>query len=117
MTMILTPYDMARVCHEANRALQAAYANPNITVSPPWAEIDTKDQLNVIHGVHAAIAGADPRKLHDEWCKMKLAEGWVYGKEKNPIRRTHPCLTMYDALSHEDKLKDILFQAIVTALS
>ncbi len=117
MTMLLTPYDIAKVCHEANCALQMVYGDPHIPVGAVWEALDTREQRSIILGVQAAQAGADPKQLHDEWCKAKLEDGWVYGKEKDSKKKTHPCLTSYNTLPEADRLKDVLFRAIVVALS
>jgi hypothetical protein len=44
------------------------------------------------------------------------ADGWRYGKVKDPARKTHPTLP-WDELPAEQQLKDRLFIAIVQALA
>jgi len=111
-----TPETIARVCHEANRALQAIQADPGIPVAEPWEDFDGKP--GVIAGVLAVLEdGATPEHLHDSWCARKLTDGWVYGPVKDPAAKTHPCLVEYRDLPEEQRRKDVLFEAIVTALS
>ncbi len=43
---------------------------------------------------------------HDIWMEMRLAEGWRYGKERNDLKKTHPDLVHYDALSEGEKQYD-----------
>ena len=43
----------------------------------------------------------------------KLANGWVYGNVKDPVAKTHPCITAYENLSKEKQVKDYLFIAVV----
>lgn len=46
------------------------------------------------------------RNEHARWMRFYQLYNWRWGEEKNPERRTHPCLTPYEALSREDKEKD-----------
>jgi RyR domain len=108
---------IARVCHEANRALQAIQQVPGIPVAPPWAGFPVREQQGVIDGVRNAVSGATPRQLHEEWRLAKIADGWMPGLRKDADAKTHPCLVPYDQLSYEQQVKDILFTAIVRALT
>jgi hypothetical protein len=107
--------DIARVCHEANRALQIAQGDP--APSPGWDEAPTWQRESAIEGVHAAIGGASPWELHHAWCAAKMRDGWRYGPVKDAEAKTHPCMVEYSLLPHEQRLKDDLFAAIVKALT
>lgn len=50
-----------------------------------------------------------PENQHDNWCKFKTAEGWVYGEVKDFDKKTHPCLVPYGELPVEQQRKDHLF--------
>lgn len=113
----LSDEQIARVTHEANRALQHVQGAPGIPVAPPWDDFPADQQAGVISGVRLARSGATARELHDNWCAEKLADGWVYGEEKNNDAKTHPCLVAYDELPIEQRAKDYMFMAIVDALS
>lgn len=108
---------IARVCHEANRGLQAAYPTDGIPVAPPWDEFPADQQLGVIAGVEQALAGATPEELHESWCAFKVADGWSYGEVKDAEAKTHPCLVPYAELPEDQRVKDRLFSAIVEALA
>lgn len=43
---------------------------------------------------------------HDVWAQGRIAEGWVYGEEKNSERKTTPCLVPYDELPESEKEYD-----------
>jgi hypothetical protein len=109
--------DIARVCHEANRALQLAQGDPGIPVAPSWDDFPEGEKAGVTDGVRQALAGRTPQELHESWCAFKLAGGWSYGPVKDAAAREHPCLVPYDALPLDQQVKDHLFHAIVTALS
>lgn len=106
--------DIARVTHEANRAIQIATGDP--AVSPHWEEAPEWQRNSAVDGVEKALAGATPEQLHESWCDFKRADGWVHGPVKNEALRTHPCLVPYAELPEDQRAKDAVFAAIVTAL-
>lgn len=104
---------IARVCHEANRALQInageTEISPHFDEAPGW-QIDSAKV-----GVGRALLGTTPEDLHDEWTKYKRHEGWTYGTLKDSVALTHPCLVAYADLPESQKIKDHVFSAIVGA--
>jgi hypothetical protein len=102
---------IARVCHEANRALQVLQGDP--AVSPAWDDAPDWQCASAADGVVQALAGATPEQLHESWCEFKRADGWTYGPVKDAGARTHPCLVPYAELPAAQRL----FAAIVAALS
>lgn len=109
-----TPDDIARVCHDANRAWQQATGDP--AVSPPWDDAPEWQRESAVAGVRQALNGATPEELHEAWCAHKMADGWTYGEVKAAAARTHPCLVPYAELPDEQRRKDALFAAILAAL-
>lgn len=106
--------DIARVCHEANRQLQAILGEDT---SPTWYFLDDETKLSAIDGVKNAQSGATPQESHENWLRFKEEHGWTYGEEKDGVAKTHPCMVPYDQLPEEQKAKDELFTSIVRALS
>ncbi|GGO63147.1 RyR domain-containing protein [Nonomuraea cavernae] len=104
---------IARVCHEANRVLQIAQGDP--APSPHWADAPDWQRESAIKGVEAALSGATPQELHESWCEVKRADGWMYGPVKDEAAKTHPCLVPYSNLPEAERVKDHLFYAIVCA--
>lgn len=109
--------DVARIAHEANRAIQQIQQYPGIAVSPPWDELDEHTSASVIDGVAGVLGGNEPEASHENWSAFKRADGWVYGPVKDADAKTHPCLVPYADLPPEQKAKDGLFGAIVNALA
>jgi hypothetical protein len=64
-------------------------------------------------GVQKALDGASPEDLHLSWCDQKVKAGWRYGPEKNPERKTHPCLLPYKDLPADQRQKDFIFHETV----
>jgi hypothetical protein len=107
---------IARVCHEANRAYQRELRDPAIPVAPPWDECTHEFRLGVQDGVRVVLAGATPEEGHENWCRFKREHGWVYGARKDEDLKTHPCLVAYADLPEADRRKDHLFHGIIRAL-
>ena len=43
---------------------------------------------------------------HDSWCQRKEEQGWKYGPEKDPDRKTHPSLVDWEELPAGEKEKN-----------
>ena len=41
--------------------------------------------------------------VHENWSAGRIAEGWVYGAERNDALKTTPCLVPYSELPEEEK--------------
>lgn len=114
---MLADYEIARVCHEANRALQTIQDDPTIPISPEWEQLDDETILSAIQGVAGIQGGNTPEQSHQNWMQFKLDHGWVRGPVKDEALKQHPLLVPYAELPAAQQLKDHLFSAIVKALS
>lgn len=111
----MIPLEIARICHEANRALQIIQADPTIPVSVAWLELDSETRLSAEVGVRGVLAGNTPEQSHELWCRFKREHGWILGPVKDETFKEHPLLVPYDELPAAQQLKDALFSAIVKA--
>ena len=107
--------DIAKVCHEANRAFCVGLGDNSQTTwetAPQW-QIDS-----AINGVKAIIAdpNAPASASHDSWYAEKEANGWKYGPVKNADLKEHPCMVPYNELPLDQQAKDYLFNAVVISL-
>jgi len=107
--------EIARVTHEANRALQIIQGDP--APSPHWDDAPEWQTSSALEGVTHAIDGMTPEQMHESWCEFKRADGWIFGDVKDVDSKTHPCLVPYADLPVDQQLKDHLFSAIVRVLS
>lgn len=41
--------------------------------------------------------------VHEEWSVGRITDGWIYGEERDDIRKTTPCLVPYSELSEIEK--------------
>ncbi len=107
---------IAKMCHETNRSYCEAIGD---TSQKPWDQAAQWQRDSAVKGVQFKLdnVNAQPADQHNAWKKDKVQAGWVHGAEKNETLKTHPCIVPYYALSLEQRRKDYLFGAIVTALS
>lgn len=105
---------VAELCHELNRtwcSMNGDTSHIAWWAAPRWQRDSAKA------GVAFARANPDatPADQHEAWMKAKLDDGWVYGEEKDPHLKTHPCLVPYSELPFGQRFKDHLFRAVVQA--
>ena len=108
--------DIAKVCHEANKALceglgdhsQAAWEN-----AQEWQRTSARNgvEFNIVNPTAPASAS------HDYWLAEKEAAGWKFGPVKDAEKKEHPCFVPYEQLPKEQQAKDHLFKAVVAALA
>jgi RyR domain len=107
--------EIARVCHEANRAICEATDDAS---QVPWEQAAQWQRESAIKGVRFALANPDatPADQHNAWMADKVADGWAWGPFKDPEEKRHPCIKPYAELPLEQRLKDSVFRGIVKAM-
>jgi hypothetical protein len=107
--------EIARICHEANRAYCAALGDRS---QPAWEDAPDWQKASAITGVEFIHANpnASPSALHESWLAQKKADGWKYGAVKDPEAKTHPCFVPYNDLPAEQRAKDYIFGGIARAM-
>lgn len=107
--------EIARVCHEANRALCLAFGDDS---QLPWDDAPAWQRDSAKEGVRFIMANPDApvSATHDSWSAQKFADGWAYGEVKDAEAKTHPCLVPFEELPPGQQAKDHIFGAIVRAL-
>lgn len=105
---------IARVAHQANRAIKEFYGEES---SPSWNEFTKEGQQRGIIGVEKVIANRKitASEIHQAWVDAMLADGWRHGPVLDTIKKLHPNLVSYEDLSDNQKLKDVVYLAIVKA--
>ena len=113
--MYYTVEQIAKVCHEANRAYCESIGD---TTQPTWDNAPDWQRKSAVTGVgfHVANPYAKPSDSHDSWLAEKTADGWKYGAVKNLDLKEHPCFVPYDELPNEQRAKDSLFIGVCRSL-
>ena len=103
--------DIAKACHEANRAYCLAIGDNS---QPAWADAPDWQKASAIAGVEFIQANPDasPSASHESWLEQKRVDGWKFGPVKDPEAKEHPCFVPYDELPTEQRAKDYIFGAI-----
>ena len=106
---------IARVCHEVNRAYCAALGDHSQLI---WEEAPDWQRTSAINGVRFALQHphAGPEASHESWLREKAEAGWKWGPVKDPERKEHPCFMPYLHLPVEQRAKDYIFQAVARSL-
>ena len=104
--------NIAKTCHEVNKAFCEGIGD-NSQVS--WEEATEDIRQSAIDGVR--FLRKNPKStavdIHNNWLEFKMDDGWVFGLEKDPVKKTHPCMVRYKDLPKHQRTKDKLFSAIV----
>lgn len=113
--MLIDVVHIARICHEANRALCEALGDLS---QAPWHAAPQWQRDSAIAGVEYRLdhPNATPEQQHEQWLAVKKAAGWTHGPYKDAAKKEHPCVLPYEELPEAQKAKDYLFGAIVTGL-
>jgi len=104
--------EIARVCHEANRAYCETLGDG---LQSPWEDAPDWQRESAIKGVEfcAFERSASASALHNNWLLEKDEDGWVYGEVKDAEKKTHPCIVPFEKLPYAQQMKDYLFKGIV----
>lgn len=107
---------IARVCHEANRSHCEAIGDMS---QKSWDEAEQWQRDSAIKGVAFRInnPNAPESAQHDAWMADKIADGWIYGEEKNAELKTHHCIVPFEQLPYNQQLKDKIFCNIVDVMT
>lgn len=114
MRKYYTDEQLAAIVHTTHCRLQFELGE---TPCQPWEDETEHIRQSCLAEVRRARAGITPEQHHEAWRSYKLAAGWVYGAEKDPARKTHPCLVPYHDLPEHQKDKNRLSLMIVAALT
>lgn len=106
---------VAKICHEANRALCSALGDNS---QPAWEDAPEWQKASARKGVEFHVMNNAPASAsHESWLKEKEETGWKYGPVKDAEKKEHPCFVPYDQLPKEQQFKDHLFRGIVHAMN
>lgn len=108
---------IAGVAYEAMRAYRAALNPRDTRVEWYRASDGVREQYCAAVALYIKEPGRDPSYQHEMWMQNKLEDGWEWGPEESEHFKQHPCLRPYEDLPVAEKRKDVLFQAIVRALT
>lgn len=110
----MTPEQIARVCHEVNRAYCQALGDMS---QPAWEQAPEWQRSSARMGVDLHTMGDfGPEASHISWMQQKVREGWIWGPFEDPILQEHPCIMPFDQLPPAQQAKDFIFRAVVHAL-
>lgn len=106
---------IAKCCHQANKAFCEANGDKS---QLDWDKAEEWQRQSAIKGVKYRLANpkSPESAQHDAWMNDKIKDGWIYGKKKDAVKKTHPCIVPFEKLPKFQQQKDKLFISIVDAL-
>lgn len=106
---------IARTVHEALSAWRVANGHDALTA---WDDVSIQDRQSTYDSVQHVITHpeATAADQHDQWMRQKENKGWVFGEERDDVRKRHPMLRPFEELPDYERRKDVLLNAIVRAL-
>ena len=112
----MPPLDIAKICHEANRAYCSTIGDDS---QLSWEDAEEWQRQSAIVGVQWRLThpNAPESAQHEAWRLDKGGQGWKYGPVKDAAKKEHPCMVTYDKLPPTQQAKDALFVAIVDAMA
>ena len=109
----MTINDVAKICHEANKAYCEALGDLS---QVSWADAPLWQTESASNGVafHLANPDASASASHNCWLEEKRIAGWKYGTVKDAEKKEHPCFIPFEQLPIKQQAKDHLFKSIVS---
>lgn len=111
---------IARVCHEANRAYCQSIGDDSQQAwdaAPEWQRISAIMGVEFHLAAHAKGEKPSASASHDSWLEEKRQDGWKFGAVKDAEKKEHPCFVPYNELPISQRRKDFLFGAVVESLT
>lgn len=104
---------IAKICHDANKAYCEVILDHSQVC---WENAPDWQRESAIKGVQFNLeSDRTTEQTHNSWLKEKQDNGWTFGPVKDPDKKEHPYMVPYAELPSDQKRKDILFRAIVSA--
>lgn len=102
----------AKLAHEINRAYCQSLGDES---QPSWEDAPEWQKRSALDGVRTVLRSPTmtPAQCHESWLQAKVDAGWRWGPEKDPEKKTHPCMVAYEDLPADQRAKDYLFRATV----
>lgn len=119
LTRLLSRLDLDAIACIVHESLRAYGAEIGESSAVPWEQSPRWQRYSTLSMVSAILRGevTSPEASHRVWCENREREGWRFGPEIDAEQRTHPCLVPWRELPVEQRRKDVVFFALVTALT
>jgi len=94
---------VARIVHNAQRDLGYWLDDPYPPA--PYDAIPEAARAPVQSLVRLIAGGYPAEYVQEMWVEKMTQEGWIWGPDKDPVRKTHPCMVEWRFLPSWEKKK------------
>jgi hypothetical protein len=105
--------DVARVCHEANRAFCQTIGDAS---QLPWEEAPEWQKASAVASVQFTLGNLAFEIFVVHPFIVLCGRRRINGPVKDADKNTHPCLVPYEELPIEQQIKDHLFRSVAKSL-
>ena len=110
----LTVIEIAKIARNIDRMYCASI---NDTIPEMWERCTESEKDKTLRGISYHLQNdLSPEDSHMNWVKQKIAEGWCYDMNYDPVLKLSPHLIPYNQLPVEQRAKDHIFRALVRGL-
>jgi hypothetical protein len=103
---------VAKMAYEAMRT----FCNSLGEKKPAFEDITPEVRAGLMAQVKflSAVPLATADQLHDEWRRIKVAQGWMYDEERDDKKKTHPLMQSFSRLTQRQRMKSYILLAMFT---
>lgn len=107
------PEQAARVAYAAIRQLREEQGCQR---GPVWALLVGEERAWYRAHIERAASGMLTAEMHGAWRRELEAEGWTAAPEIDHLKRTHPELVPWDALTEQQRRRFFVLQMLAVGL-
>ncbi|GBC62521.1 hypothetical protein DENIS_3493 [Desulfonema ishimotonii] len=111
----ITVEQAARSFHQHLKAFRESLGDYTL---PDWEETTKHNREMGVRFVRYTLANQSitPESHHEKWVANMAKRGWRHGNERNPDKKTHPCMVPWEDLPYHEQAKTVLMIATVNIL-
>jgi hypothetical protein len=111
------PFDSERAARVAYAAIRQLREEQGQSRGPVWELLVPEERSWYRRAVELAAIGVRLPNIHDDWRRGLEQSGWACGPDIDHVKKSHPGLLPWPALSDDQRRRLSVLQMITMALS